>query len=342
MNAQDKRGNPGIAQLLSSNSDRNGVEAAVTDYLAHYHGTLADRQSAYADVVNGYFDLATDFYEYGWGQSFHFAQIAAGESFAQAIIRHERQLFHRLGAQSNMTVLDVGCGVGGPMRNLARLAGCKVVGINNNAYQVWRAKQLNAEAGIDEQCRVVPGDFMAMPLSDGTMDGAYAIEATVHAPNWGRVFREVWRVLRPGASFALYDWCLTDVFDVGNPHHQEIKRRIVAGNGLIDIGTSRQLLEALGGAGFDLLEHYDAAARGGAPWFEPLAPRSVSLAGFRSSAVGRKVTNWSLKALELLRIAPKGTFNVAVFLDKAAVALVEGGRSGIFTPMYFVHARKPG
>jgi sterol 24-C-methyltransferase len=41
-------------------------------------------------------DLATLFYEWGWGQSFHFANRHKDESFAQSIKRHEYYLASRL------------------------------------------------------------------------------------------------------------------------------------------------------------------------------------------------------------------------------------------------------
>lgn len=41
-------------------------------------------------------DLATLFYEWGWGQSFHFAHRYAGETFIQSIRRHEYYLASRL------------------------------------------------------------------------------------------------------------------------------------------------------------------------------------------------------------------------------------------------------
>jgi hypothetical protein len=41
------------------------------------------------DMVNKYYDLATSFYEYGWGESFHFAHRLKGESLEASIKRHE-------------------------------------------------------------------------------------------------------------------------------------------------------------------------------------------------------------------------------------------------------------
>jgi sterol 24-C-methyltransferase len=341
MSPLEKSEAPGLAELLATAGDGR-VEKGIDDYLAHHRSGGKERQAGYAALVNDYFDLATDFYEYGWGQSFHFARQVKGESFAEAIFRHEARLAARLGLRPGMTVLDVGCGIGGPMRNIARIAGCAIVGVNNNAYQLRRAERLNAEAELATQCRVVPGDFMAMPFADASLDAAYAIEATVHAPNWAGVFDEVFRCLKPGASFALYDWCLTGAYDDRDPQHRALKRGIVEGNGLVDIGTSAQLLRSLGKAGFEVVEQFDAAGGPGLPWYEPLAPSGISFAGFRSSGIGRKVTNVSLRLLELARVVPKGAADVAVFLDRAAIGLVAGGRTGIFTPMFFVHARKPG
>ena len=53
------------------------------------------------------------------------------------------------------------------------------------------------------------------------------------------------------------------------------------------------------------------------------------------------VTHGVLRVLEALRVVPRGTVDVSRILNLGAAALAEAGRLGIFTPMYFVHARKP-
>ncbi|KAG6805063.1 Delta(24)-sterol C-methyltransferase, partial [Arthromyces matolae] len=72
------------------------------------------RLDSYTDVVNGYYDGATELYEYGWAQSFHFSRFYKGESFHQSLARHEHYLAAQMGLRPGMRVLDVGCGVGGP------------------------------------------------------------------------------------------------------------------------------------------------------------------------------------------------------------------------------------
>lgn len=54
---------------------------------------------------------------------------------SSCIARHEDYLALKLGLQSGQTCLDVGCGVGGPLREMARFTGANIVGINNNDYQ---------------------------------------------------------------------------------------------------------------------------------------------------------------------------------------------------------------
>ncbi|KAJ1936007.1 hypothetical protein EC988_008317, partial [Linderina pennispora] len=50
------------------------------------------RASLYKTLTNTYYNLATDFYEYGWGESFHFARKAIGETLRESIRRHEHIL----------------------------------------------------------------------------------------------------------------------------------------------------------------------------------------------------------------------------------------------------------
>ena len=54
------------------------------------------------------------------GQSFHFATRYKTESFHESILRHEYFLASHLNVKPGEKVLDVGCGVGGPLRNIAR------------------------------------------------------------------------------------------------------------------------------------------------------------------------------------------------------------------------------
>ena len=318
------------------------VKTVVDGYTAIYDAGLEHRRERYQSFVNHYFDLVTDFYEFGWGQSFHFAPRQRGESFKASLIRHEHYLADRLSLKPGMQVLDVGCGVGGPMGALARYSGASFAGINNNAYQIERAKVHARD--VESLCRFIHGDFMQIPEDDDRFDAAFAIEATAHAPDKTAAFREIFRVLRPGACFAGYEWCLTENFDPRNPEHLRIKKDIMRGGGVPDIALTSEVCTALRTAGFDLLEAQDRASESDpeTPWHRALQGRDLTLSSIPRTPIGRALTNLTLRVLERLRVVPKGSREVCTLLNETAYALVEGGKSGIFTPMFFFLARKPG
>ena len=133
---------------------------------------MQERRDEYATLTRHYYNLATDLYEYGWGQSFHFCRYAYGESFYRAIARHEHYLAHKMQLKDNMRVLDVGCGVGGPAREIVKFAGVNVVGLNNNDYQIERATAYAEKEGLSDKLKFTKGDFMVcsstVPWRPGT------------------------------------------------------------------------------------------------------------------------------------------------------------------------------
>jgi sterol 24-C-methyltransferase len=84
------------------------VDNWIEQYNDLHEGSLDDRNMSYTTLVNAYYELATLFYEWGWGQSFHFAYSLKGETFTTAIARHEYFLAGKLGVNQGDKVLDVG------------------------------------------------------------------------------------------------------------------------------------------------------------------------------------------------------------------------------------------
>ncbi len=339
-----------VSKLTDILKDGNGgdrVAARIEDYERRYGGAarggLDERKADYRTFENTYYDLVTDFYEYGWGESFHFAPRAANESFAASLARHEHYLAHRLGLSPGMTAVDLGCGVGGSLIEIARFSGARIVGVNNNALQLERAARRSRAAGLSHLADWLECDFMQVDAADASFDAAYSIEATCCAPNKAGVYGEAFRLLKPGGRFAAYEYCLTDRFDPDDPDHRRLKFDVEHGGGLPEISRPHEVDDALREVGFELTEARDLAAEAlpGIPWYQPLVGSGVSFASFRSSAAGRQLTHGSLWLLERLRIVPRGTTHVSSLLNLAGAAFAEAGRLGIFTPMYFVHARKP-
>lgn len=68
---------------------------------------------------------------------------------------------HALNLQPNTTVSDVGCGIGGPAKEIATFANCKVVGVTNNGYQIQKGREISQKEGVHENVlELVMGDFL--------------------------------------------------------------------------------------------------------------------------------------------------------------------------------------
>ncbi|MDX2256085.1 MAG: methyltransferase domain-containing protein [Pseudanabaenaceae cyanobacterium bins.39] len=101
------------------------------------------------------------------------------------------------------TVLDVGCGIGGSSRILAKDYGFDVTGITISPQQVQRAqaltpKDLNAKFQVD--------DAMAMSFPDASFDVVWCIEAGPHMPDKAIFAKELLRVLKPNGILVVADW----------------------------------------------------------------------------------------------------------------------------------------
>ncbi|KAF2843442.1 hypothetical protein M501DRAFT_926552 [Patellaria atrata CBS 101060] len=338
--------------------DTTAQKAAVDEYFKHWDNksaeieteeTRAARRAEYATLTRHYYNLATDFYEMGWAQSFHFCRFAHNEAFKQALARHEHYLAYVMGIKEDMTVLDVGCGVGGPAREIAKFTGCNIVGLNNNDYQIERATRYAEKEELSHKLKYTKGDFMQMSFPDNTFDAVYAIEATVHAPSLEGIYSQIFRVLKPGGVFGVYEWLMTDAYDNNNAHHRAIRLAIEQGDGISNMEKIDVALAAIKAAGFELELNEDLADRPDPkPWYWPLTGDFSYMGSvwdfptiLRLTRVGRGAVHRFVGALEMVGLAPKGTQKTADSLAVAADALVAGGKEKLFTPMYLMVARKP-
>jgi sterol 24-C-methyltransferase len=244
--------------------------------------------------------------------------------------------------------LDVGCGVGGPMRNIHQFTGSDITGVTINDYQVKIGNEYCAQMGMADKCRIVQGDFQKLSekFEKESFDVAYAIEATCHSPDRHQCFSGVNHCLKPGGLFVGYEWVVLPHcgFNPNDPDHVRIKEGIEVGNGLPTLATPDVVAKALEDSGFEILERYDANATCQTspheiPWYRTLEG-SFTISGFRMTHIGRLCTHAMVWTLETLRIAPRGSVRVSALLNATALDLVEGGRKQLFTPSYFFIARK--
>ena len=102
-------------------------------------------------------------------------------------------------------LLDVGSGVGGPSRYFASHHGCAVTGVDLSEEFCETAKALSSRTGLADKTEYRQGSVTSLPFENATFDGAYMLHVGMNLPDKNAVFREVARVLKPGAVFGIFD-----------------------------------------------------------------------------------------------------------------------------------------
>lgn len=186
-----------------------GVLSLVSAGVALYLTTARKYQST-STVADAYDQWTEDgILEYYWGEHIHLGHygsppqrkgfLAAKEDFVHEMVRWGGLNDLPPGTQ----VLDVGCGIGGSSRILAREYGFSVTGITISPGQVRRAQELTP-GEVDVQFAVE--DALALSYPDASFDVVWSIEAGPHMPDKVAYAREMLRVLKPGGILVVADW----------------------------------------------------------------------------------------------------------------------------------------
>jgi len=302
------------------------------------------RRDKYTSTTETFYNLITDFYEYGWGQSFHFAPKWKSETFEQSILRYEHYFSSVLGLKPGMKVLDVGCGIGGPMRAIAKFSRADITGVNITKEHIERAKRYNARDGVDKMCNInfIQADFNKIPVADGSFDAIYDFEATLHSTHRPTTFKELYRVLKPGGKMISAQYCLLKDYDEKNEEHKAIIRKVDNTNGCYCAGQTVALTDkAFKDAGFKILDSFDAFdVQGDTPFHEVFVSKQGG--DFLATPLGRKITLAFVTIGEKLRLMPKGTIEVQQMLIGAADSFADAGKRKLLTPGYVYILEKPG
>ncbi|ODV13259.1 MAG: SAM-dependent methyltransferase [Rubrivivax sp. SCN 70-15] len=102
-------------------------------------------------------------------------------------------------------VLDVGSGIGGTSRCLAREFGCRVSGIDLTDEYCNAAAMLSDRIGLAELVDYRQGDATSLPFPDASFDIVWSEHAAMNIPDKPRLYAEMHRVLKPGGTLAIYD-----------------------------------------------------------------------------------------------------------------------------------------
>jgi SAM-dependent methyltransferase len=139
-------------------------------------------------------------------------------------------------------VLDLGCGVGGPARYLARTFGCNVTGVDLSPGFIDAANYLTARCGLSDRVAFQVGDALHLPFEDAAFDAAFLQHVAMNIADRTSLYAEMRRILAPGGRFATYDLVLRD----GDVVYPAPWARDASTSFLLSEGDTRKALEQAG------------------------------------------------------------------------------------------------
>ncbi|KAB8078324.1 S-adenosyl-L-methionine-dependent methyltransferase [Aspergillus leporis] len=176
---------------------------------------------------------------------------------------YEESIAEHIGLKSGDKVLDLGCGRGRVAAHMTQYSGAQVTGLNIDPNQIAQARSYNEKLGFRNNDFVIQ-DFNSLPLpfEDESFDAFYQIQALSLCKDLPALFREVFRVVKPGAKISLLDWVSLPDYEPSNPEHAELMRRVKPLIGAVGTPTPKSLEKALADAGF-VVQRSDNASVGG-------------------------------------------------------------------------------
>jgi SAM-dependent methyltransferase len=169
-------------------------------------------------------------------------QLAALDQFHTRGLAATTELARLAGIATEMSVLDVGAGIGGPARFQAATLGCRVTGVDLSEPFVEAARYLTQRTGQSGQVSFQTASALALPFEEGSFDAVLLQHVAMNIADRPLLYREIRRVLKPGGKFATYDVVLKG----GEPHFPVPWARTPATSFLLTAAATGEAIEAAG------------------------------------------------------------------------------------------------
>ena len=221
--------------------------------------------TARKDAIRDHYDQLSMFYRAFWGEHIHHGYWEAGEKHTAKTAQERlvQLLARRASLPQGARVLDIGTGVGGSARWLARTLGCHVDGITISPVQAEMATEQARKEGLSDRTRFWVHDAHDLDALDDGYDAVWVIECSEHLEDKPAFLAAAARRLRPGGVFAACSWLRGKVPDA---EARRLLEQVEAGMLVPPLPTMRQFVTWLEEAGFNPVAAEDLTRRVESTW----------------------------------------------------------------------------
>lgn len=220
--------------------------------------------SAGVSEIREHYDRISVFYRALWGDHIHHGYFEDRESPERAQLKLIERLAEMAGIPAGASVLDVGCGVGGSARWLARELDCTVLGITLSPVQARMAAEAAAREGLGDRARFAVKDAHRLDFPAGSFDVVWVIECSEHLQDKEAFIQACQRVLKPGGTLALCAWLSAERFV--SAAHERLVAQVCEGMLCPSLASMGDYVGWLRAAGFDAIRTEDVTERVKATW----------------------------------------------------------------------------
>lgn len=209
---------PGAASASSATLLQMGVGSAVR----RVRDSIQSKERSREDLkigIAGFYDRSSKLWENVWGEHMHHGYYVPEDrtDHVQAQIDMIDECLKWADIPEPGTpgaptkVVDVGCGIGGSSRHIARKYAAETKGITLSPYQAQRGNELAKEQGVADRCSFQVADALEMPFENDEFDLVWSLESGEHMPDKTQFVDELCRVVAPGGRIILVTWCHRDL-----------------------------------------------------------------------------------------------------------------------------------
>lgn len=172
--------------------------------------------------IAGFYDRSSAVWERTWGEHMHHGYYEVGKPLPKTLAEHQAAQVDMIDRVLDWAtvddpsfqpfdVVDVGCGIGGSSRHIARRFGSKCTGITLSPYQRDRAEAISQEQGLGGKLAFKVADALDMPFADDSFGLTWSLESGEHMPDKPTFVNELVRVTAPGGRVIVVTWCHRDL-----------------------------------------------------------------------------------------------------------------------------------
>ena len=165
----------------------------------------------YAEKVKKYYKATEWAFQTVWtgkeDQALHFGLYdKPNMTHAESLLRTNEIMADLVGVEAGDVVVDAGCGYGGTTVWLAKERQCNTIGINIVEPHLEKARQHAKNKGVEDRVNFLLEDFTNTSVEDSSADIFWSMEASVQAVDRLALFREAYRILKPGGKLILVEY----------------------------------------------------------------------------------------------------------------------------------------